>query len=79
MSNSITHISHIILLTRVSCSKQAVEESTEQQLATCQKYIKNLGINQFEVYTLKESSSRGKRKEFQQMLNNIKKCEAVPL
>ena len=70
-----TSIKHIILLTRVSCSKQAVEESTEQQLATCQKYIKNLGINQFEVYTLKESSSRGKRKEFQQMLNNIKKCD----
>ena len=75
MIKTTENIKHIILLTRVSCSKQAVEESTEQQLATCQKYIKNLGINQFEVYTLKESSSRGKRKEFQQMLNNIKKCD----
>ena len=28
-----TSIKHIILLTRVSCSKQDVEESTEQQLA----------------------------------------------
>lgn len=70
-----TSIKHIILLTRVSCSKQDVEESTEQQLAICQKYIKNLGINKFEVYTLKESSSRGNRKEFLQMLNDIKKCD----
>ena len=54
MNNLNDSIKHIILLTRVSCSKQAVEESTEQQLATCQKYIKNLGINQFEVYTLTE-------------------------
>lgn len=64
MNNLNDSIKHIILLTRVSCSKQDVKESTEQQLAICQKYIKNLGINQFEVYTLKESSSRGKRKEF---------------
>ena len=70
-----TSIKHIILLTRVSCSKQDVEESTEQQLAICQKYIKNLGINKFEVYTLEESSSRGNRKKFLQMINDIKTCD----
>lgn len=70
-----TSIKHIILLTRVSCSKQDVEESTEQQLTTCRKYIKNLGINKFKAYTLEESSSRGNRKEFLQMINDIKTCD----
>lgn len=44
MIKTTENIKHIILLTRVSCSKQAVEESTEQQLATCQKYIKILAL-----------------------------------
>lgn len=70
-----TSIKHIILLTRVPCSKQDVEESTEQQLTTCRKYIKNLGINKFKAYTLEESSSRGNRKEFLQMINDIKTCD----
>ncbi len=68
-------INSTVILTRVSCSKQDFEESTEQQLATCQKYIKNLGINKFKAYTLEESSSRGNRKEFQQMMDDIKECD----
>lgn len=75
MTSSKSLIKNTVLLTRVSCSKQDFEESTEQQLATCRKYIKNLGINKFKAYTLEESSSRGNRKEFLQMINDIKTCD----
>ena len=60
-----------MLLLRTSCSKQDIDSSMNQQEPPCRNYIRKLGFEKYNVYSIKESSTRGNRPKFHKMLNDI--------
>lgn len=60
-----------VLLLRTSCSKQDIDSSMNQQEPPCRNYIRKLGFEKYNVYSIKESSTRGNRPKFHKMLNDI--------
>lgn len=57
-----------VLLLRTSCSKQDIDSSMNQQEPPCRNYIRKLGFEKYNVYSIKESSTRGNRPKFHKML-----------
>ena len=47
-----------VLLLRTSCSKQDIDSSMNQQEPPCRNYIRKLGFEKYNVYSIKESSTR---------------------
>jgi site-specific DNA recombinase len=58
-----------IILARVSDEKQ---DSNEAQLARIEAYVKDKGLERWKMFELKESSTKGDRKKFQEIIDIIR-------
>lgn len=62
-----------VIFARVSSEKQERGASIEAQIETIYNYCKNKGLNIIKEYIITESSMRGDRKQYKEMLSFVKK------
>ena len=60
-----------IILARVSSNEQEYGKSLEAQLVKSREYAQNKGLDVIKEYRLVESSTRGERKEFNEMISFV--------
>ncbi|MDR1196063.1 MAG: recombinase family protein [Endomicrobium sp.] len=61
-----------VILSRVSSLEQEDGKSLKAQMENAEKYAKNKGLNVIKTFTLVESSTRGGRKKFYEMIEFVK-------
>ena len=70
-----------VIFARVSSREQARGQSTTAQIMNCQQYCDSMGIKVIKIFNITESSTRGERKRFKEVLEFIKArrilCEFV--
>ena len=68
-----------VILARVSTTEQEYGKSLEAQIDEGLRYAARKGLEVIKEYRLVESSTRGTRKEFHQMLNFVKAQKELPV
>lgn len=61
-----------VIFARVSSREQSRGQSTTAQIMNCQKYCDEHGISVIKTFNIVESSTRGERKRFKEMLEFVK-------
>ena len=61
-----------VILSRVSSAEQEDGKSLDAQVFNARKYCERLHLEELKVFRIVESSTKGTRKQFQEMLNYVK-------
>lgn len=68
-----------VIFARVSSREQARGQSTTAQIMNCQQYCDSMGIKVIKIFNITESSTRGERKRFKEVLEFVKARKAKTL
>ena len=66
-----------IIWTRVSSVEQEYGKSLDAQMLSCRQYAANKGFNVLKEFSISESSTRGNRKKFNEMIRFVLSQEGV--
>lgn len=70
-NNQISKAKEAVILARVSSAEQENGKSLDAQIELCQEYAERNNLRIIQTYALVESSTKGDRKKFQQMMDFV--------